>query len=165
MEIEKRREITWTLKFSGKNVSMDIRAVEHMGRIEKFGLTIREGDAEIGIDLEEDQFLNFLSILNGFQRGVIGEVEGGVGLASVPEPRAPVEPDDVLTEALATEKPTLSPAPLQPAPQGGSVSAAGQGTPVASAPLPLSPETVPAKEPEKEKNETPELDPREWDPW
>lgn len=144
MEIEKRREITWTLKFSGQNISMEIRAAENLGTIESFSISMIEGDKNIGVNLQEEQFLNFLSILNGFQRGVIGESQ-----------------QEMMDDLLESSPEEPSPSAI---PQDKNMEMPGYG----------NSDTIPTEEQvgsstsesgDKREPDSPDLDPREWDPW
>lgn len=73
MEIEKKKETTWVLKFSGKDTIMCIKSLENFGKIEKFTFSLQDGHGTISVELNEDQFLNLVSILTGFRQGVLGD--------------------------------------------------------------------------------------------
>ena len=73
MEIEKTRETSWKIQLKGKNRSIELTSVEISGEVRTIKLTLFKEDDAINIEMNKDEFFNFLSLISAFKDVVIGE--------------------------------------------------------------------------------------------
>lgn len=164
--IEKRKETKWTLKLAGGQTCLEIIASEIQGVIESFGFSMSHGDATVRADFSEEEFLNFLSILNGFRQGVIGEESQNQDLAyassAVPAGEPAGDDDHLMEESIQAALGNNS-AGETSVPTGSYPDATTTVTPPSSD-APVNEGGTTTEEPAEE-IEDPDLDPRQWDPW
>ena len=73
MEIEKTRETSWKIQLKGKNENIELTSVEISGEVRAIKLTLFKDDNAINIEMNKDEFFNFLSLISAFKDVVIGE--------------------------------------------------------------------------------------------
>ena len=73
MEIEKTRETSWKIQLKGKNQNIELTSVEISGEVRAIKLTLFKEDDAIVIEMNKDEFFNFLSLISAFKDVVIGE--------------------------------------------------------------------------------------------
>jgi len=73
MEIEKSRETSWKIQLKNKNENIEITSVEFSGEVRKIKLALLKNDESLTIELNKEEFFNFLSLISAFRDVVIGE--------------------------------------------------------------------------------------------
>ena len=73
MEIEKKRETSWKIDLKKKNDNIELTSVEISGvvRLIKLSINNRENSAEV--EMNKEEFFNFLSLISAFKDVVIGD--------------------------------------------------------------------------------------------
>ncbi|GAB4325928.1 MAG: hypothetical protein Kow0069_32190 [Promethearchaeota archaeon] len=133
------RETKWTLRFSRQNVVLHVTAIEEDGQL-SFGFDVVDeaNSKSVELSLTEEQFLNFVSILTGFKRGVVQE--SPVSVPSEDPRQLEREPEPEPESGTGGE---LSTTALEPGGSGLERNEKGA----------------------MEEEYDPDLDPRTWDPW
>ncbi|MFW9829047.1 MAG: hypothetical protein ACFFEY_15835 [Candidatus Thorarchaeota archaeon] len=73
MEIEKTRETSWKIQLKNKNENIEITSVEISGNVQKIKLAILNNENTVRVEMNKEEFFNFLSLISAFKDVVIGE--------------------------------------------------------------------------------------------
>ncbi|MGQ4873764.1 MAG: hypothetical protein ACP6IY_06800 [Promethearchaeia archaeon] len=73
MEIEKKRETSWNIHLKGNKNSIELTSVEISGEVRKIKFSLKSDHDSIQIQMNKDEFLNFISLLYAFKEVVISE--------------------------------------------------------------------------------------------
>jgi hypothetical protein len=140
MEIEKKqkKETTWIIKRKDAPGAFVLKSEEESGAGNIYSVCMRQNEYELAFDMKKEEFLNFISILNGFK---------DVALSADTE-------DDIEELPMPTPEPSRVTGNAHPPIMLEKVSA------------PVAPKKAsaakPASAPRKVDND---LDPTEWDPF
>jgi len=73
MEIEKTRETSWKIQLKNKNENIEITSVEISGEVRIIKLALINSDNSVKVEMNKEEFFNFLSLISAFKDVVIGE--------------------------------------------------------------------------------------------
>ena len=73
MEIEKTRETSWKIQLKNKNENIEITSVEVSGEIRIIKLSLENSNNSVKVEMNKEEFFNFLSLISAFKDVVIGE--------------------------------------------------------------------------------------------
>jgi len=73
MEIEKKRETSWKIELKNKNENIELTSVEISGEVRNIKLALIKNDKSIQVEMNKEEFYNFLSLISAFKDVVIGE--------------------------------------------------------------------------------------------
>ena len=73
MEIEKTRETSWRIQLKNQNEKIELTSVEISGEVRSIRLKLMKAADEIIIQLNKEEFFNFLSLISAFKDVVIGD--------------------------------------------------------------------------------------------
>lgn len=73
MEIEKTRETSWKIQLKHNNENVEITSVEISGEVRIIKLALLKSDKSIKVEMNKEEFYNFLSLITAFKDVVIGE--------------------------------------------------------------------------------------------
>lgn len=73
MEIEKARETSWRIQLKNQNEKIELTSVEISGEVRSIRLKLMKANDEIIIELNKEEFFNFLSLISAFKDVVIGD--------------------------------------------------------------------------------------------
>lgn len=73
MEIEKKRETSWKIQLKEKNETISLTSVEISGVVRFIKFALLKNDKTTKVELNKEEFFNFLSILSAFKDVVIGD--------------------------------------------------------------------------------------------
>jgi hypothetical protein len=73
MEIEKSRETSWKIQLKNRHENIEITSVEFSGEVRIIKLALLKNDQSLTIELNKEEFFNFLSLVSAFRDVVIGE--------------------------------------------------------------------------------------------
>ena len=73
MEIEKTRETSWKIQLKNKDQNVEITSVEISGQVRSIKLTLIKKDESVKVEMNREEFFNFLSLISAFKDVVIGE--------------------------------------------------------------------------------------------
>ena len=73
MEIEKTRETSWRIQLKNQNEKIELTSVEIGGEVRNIRLKLMKANDEIIIELNKEEFFNFLSLISAFRDVVIGD--------------------------------------------------------------------------------------------
>lgn len=73
MEIEKKRETSWKIELQKKNENIELTSVEISGVVRLIKLSIINRDSSANVEMNKEEFFNFLSLISAFKDVVIGE--------------------------------------------------------------------------------------------
>ncbi len=73
MEIEKTRETSWKIQLKNKDDSIEITSVEISGQVRMIKLALQNNDKTTRVEMNKEEFFNFLSLISAFKDVVIGE--------------------------------------------------------------------------------------------
>ncbi|MGQ4876590.1 MAG: hypothetical protein ACP6IY_21195 [Promethearchaeia archaeon] len=73
MEIEKKRENTWKIKLKKNKAEIEITSVEIGGEVRNIKLSLRINGDYPTVEMNKEEFFNFLSVLNAFKEIIIGD--------------------------------------------------------------------------------------------
>jgi hypothetical protein len=73
MEIEKTRETSWKIQLKNKNNHIEITSVEISGEVRIIKLALQNNDKSAKVEMNKEEFFNFLSLISAFKDVVIGE--------------------------------------------------------------------------------------------
>ncbi|MFX0106194.1 MAG: hypothetical protein ACFE75_11990 [Candidatus Hodarchaeota archaeon] len=73
MEIEKTRETSWKIQLKNKSDNIEITSVEISGEVRIIKLTLINDENSVKVEMNKDEFFNFLSLIGAFKDVVIGE--------------------------------------------------------------------------------------------
>ncbi len=73
MEIEKTRETSWKIQLKNKKENVEITSVEISGEIRIIKLSLENRNNSVKVEMNKEEFFNFLSLISAFKDVVIGE--------------------------------------------------------------------------------------------
>lgn len=73
MEIEKTRETSWKIQLKNKSDNIEITSVEISGEVRIIKLALINSENSVKVEMNKDEFFNFLSLIAAFKDVVIGE--------------------------------------------------------------------------------------------
>jgi hypothetical protein len=73
MEIEKTRETSWKIQLKNKNDNIEITSVEISGEVRLIKLALINNEIRVQVEMNKEEFFNFLSLISAFKDVVIGE--------------------------------------------------------------------------------------------
>ncbi|MFX1303287.1 MAG: hypothetical protein ACFFBV_09215 [Promethearchaeota archaeon] len=73
MEIEKTRETSWKIQLKNKSENIEITSVEISGEVRIIKLALINSDNSVKVEMNKEEFFNFLSLISAFKDVVIGE--------------------------------------------------------------------------------------------
>ncbi|MFX0032687.1 MAG: hypothetical protein ACFE8E_07355 [Candidatus Hodarchaeota archaeon] len=73
MEIEKTRETTWKIRLKKENEHIELTSVEISGEVRLIKLSLLKDGGSIVVQMNKEEFFNFLSLIGAFKDVVIGE--------------------------------------------------------------------------------------------
>ncbi|HEA70379.1 hypothetical protein LCGC14_0563450 [marine sediment metagenome] len=73
MEIEKIRETSWRILLRKRDENIEITSVEISGEVKIIKIGIRENENYVKVQMNKEEFFNFLSLISAFKEVVIGE--------------------------------------------------------------------------------------------
>jgi len=73
MEIEKTRETSWKIQLKNKNDNIEITSVEISGEVRLIKMALLNDDKIVKVEMNKEEFFNFLSLISAFKDVVIGE--------------------------------------------------------------------------------------------
>lgn len=73
MEIEKTRETSWRIQLKNRNENIEITSVEISGEVRIIKLALLKNEKKIKVEMNKEEFFNFLSLISAFKDVVIGE--------------------------------------------------------------------------------------------
>ncbi|MCK4287028.1 MAG: hypothetical protein KAX18_12535 [Candidatus Lokiarchaeota archaeon] len=73
MEIEKTRETSWRIQLKKRNENIEITSVEISGEVRLIKLALLRNEKSIRVEMNKEEFFNFLSLISAFKDVVIGE--------------------------------------------------------------------------------------------
>ena len=73
MEIEKTRETSWRIQLKNRNENIEITSVEISGEVRILKLALLKDGKKVKVEMNKEQFYNFLSLISAFKDVVIGE--------------------------------------------------------------------------------------------
>ena len=73
MEIEKTRETSWKIQLKNQNDNIEITSVEISGEVRIIKLALLNNDKIVKVEMNKEEFFNFLSLISAFRDVVIGE--------------------------------------------------------------------------------------------
>ena len=76
MEIEKTRETSWRIQLKNRNENIEITSVEISGEVRIIKLAVINNEKSIKVEMNREEFFNFLSLISAFKDVVIGEETG-----------------------------------------------------------------------------------------
>lgn len=73
MEIEKKRETSWKIQLREDEGEIQLTSVEISGKVKYIKLAVIKNGQNIEVEMNSDEFFNFLSLISAFKDVVIGE--------------------------------------------------------------------------------------------
>lgn len=73
MEIEKTRETSWRIQLKNRNENIEFTSVEISGEVRIIKLALLKSEKTIKVEMNKEEFFNFLSLISAFKDVVIGE--------------------------------------------------------------------------------------------
>ncbi|MFW9972064.1 MAG: hypothetical protein ACFFDF_17880 [Candidatus Odinarchaeota archaeon] len=73
MEIEKTRETSWKIQLKNKSDNIEITSVEISGEVRIIKLALLNNNKMVKVEMNKEEFFNFLSLISAFKDVVIGE--------------------------------------------------------------------------------------------
>ena len=73
MEIEKKRETSWKIELKRKDENIELTSVEISGVVRQIKLSLFNRDETVKVEMNKEEFFNFLSLISAFKDVVIGE--------------------------------------------------------------------------------------------
>ncbi|MHA2048459.1 MAG: hypothetical protein ACW986_02490 [Promethearchaeota archaeon] len=73
MEIEKTRETSWRIQLKNKDENIEITSVEISGEVRIIKLAVLNQEKSVKVEMNKEEFYNFLSLISAFKDVVIGE--------------------------------------------------------------------------------------------
>ncbi|MFX0017671.1 MAG: hypothetical protein ACFFAK_12590 [Promethearchaeota archaeon] len=72
MEIEKTRETSWKIRLKKENENIELTSVEISGEVRLIKLSLIKDDNSLVVEMNKEEFFNFLSLIGAFKDVVIG---------------------------------------------------------------------------------------------
>ncbi len=76
MEIEKKRETSWKIQLKKENHIIQLTSVEISGEVRLVKFAIMNEGEKTEVEMNKEEFFNFLSLISAFKDVVIGELSG-----------------------------------------------------------------------------------------
>ncbi len=95
MEIEKTRETSWRIQLKNRNENIEITSVEISGEVRIIKLAIINNEKSIKVEMNREEFFNFLSLISAFKDVVIGEETGLIEEEPILVESKPQEPEKI----------------------------------------------------------------------
>jgi len=73
MEIEKKRETSWKIELKRKDENIELTSVEISGVVRQIKLSLFNRENTVKVEMNKEEFFNFLSLISAFKDVVIGE--------------------------------------------------------------------------------------------
>lgn len=73
MEIEKTRETSWRIQLKKRDENIELTSVEISGEVRIIKIGINENENSVKVQMNKEEFFNFLSLISAFKEVVIGE--------------------------------------------------------------------------------------------
>jgi len=73
LEIEKKRETSWKIELKNKNDNVELTSVEISGVVRRIKLSVNNRDNSAEVEMNKEEFFNFLSLISAFKDVVIGD--------------------------------------------------------------------------------------------
>jgi hypothetical protein len=73
MEIEKKRETSWKIQLKEDDNKIELTSVEISGEVRSVKLAVINKEKKVEVEMNNDEFFNFLSLISAFKDVVIGE--------------------------------------------------------------------------------------------
>jgi len=73
MEIEKKRETSWKIQLRDDEGQIQLTSVEISGKVKYIKLAVIKNDQNIEVEMNSNEFYNFISLISAFKDVVIGE--------------------------------------------------------------------------------------------
>ncbi|MHA2282952.1 MAG: hypothetical protein ACXAC5_19090 [Promethearchaeota archaeon] len=73
MEIEKTRETSWRIQLKNRKENIEITSVEISGEVRIIKLALLKDEKTIKVEMNKEEFFNFLSLISAFKDVVIGD--------------------------------------------------------------------------------------------
>ncbi len=73
MEIEKTRETSWKIQLKNKSENVEVTSVEISGEVRIIKLALLNSEKSIKVEMNKEEFFNFLSLISAFKDVVIGD--------------------------------------------------------------------------------------------
>lgn len=73
MEIEKTRETSWKIQLKNRNENIEVTSVEISGEVRIIKLALLKNEKTVRVEMNKEEFYNFLSLISAFKDVVIGE--------------------------------------------------------------------------------------------
>jgi hypothetical protein len=73
LEIEKTRETSWRIQLKNRNENIEITSVEISGEVRLVKLALINNENSVQVEMNKEEFFNFLSLISAFKDVVIGE--------------------------------------------------------------------------------------------
>ena len=84
MEIEKSRETSWKIQLRSKNQNIELISVENSGEVRLIKMTLLKNEKSVRVEMNKEEFFNFLSLVSAFKDVVIGEESNSVKSEQLP---------------------------------------------------------------------------------
>jgi len=92
MEIEKTRETSWRIQLKKRDENIELTSVEISGEVRIIKIGINENENSVKVQMNKEEFFNFLSLISAFKEVVIGE--GAIFIDDEPT-RLEIEPQEL----------------------------------------------------------------------
>lgn len=109
MEIEKTRETSWRIQLKNRNENIEITSVEISGEVRIIKLAVINNEKSIKVEMNREEFFNFLSLISAFKDVVIGEETGLIDEGSIL-----IDPKPQEIEKLSDINDSIYPINLEP---------------------------------------------------
>ncbi len=73
MEIEKKRETSWKIQLREDQGEIQLTSVEISGKVKYLKLAVLKDEKNIEVEMNRNEFFNFLSLISAFKDVVIGD--------------------------------------------------------------------------------------------
>jgi len=73
MEIEKKRETSWKIQLKEDDNKIELTSVEISGEVRSIKLAVIKKEKKVEVEMNNEEFFNFLSLISAFKDVVIGE--------------------------------------------------------------------------------------------
>ncbi len=73
MEIEKKRETSWKIQLKEDENQIELTSVEISGEVRSIKLAVINKGKKVEVEMNNEEFFNFLSLISAFKDVVIGE--------------------------------------------------------------------------------------------
>lgn len=73
MEIEKTRETSWKIQLRNRNENVELTSVENSGEVRSIKLGLLKENDSLRVEMNKEEFFNFLSLISAFKDVVIGD--------------------------------------------------------------------------------------------